>query len=138
MLHRLLRGKTGMGLGDAKLVMLAGAWFGWPGALFTLLFGAVQATAIILAVYLVRGRIDEPEAVKEERAEIERALAEATPEERAELERELEGDPLADAPEQGFGKARIAFGPFLILTALELLMFGGFIREELFGWLLGF
>lgn len=137
LLHRLLRGKTGMGLGDAKLVMLAGAWFGWPGALFTLLFGAVQATVVIISVYLVRGRIDEPEAVKQERAEIERALAEASPEERAEIEKELEGDPLADEPEEGFGKARIAFGPFLILAALELLVFGGFIREEIFGWVLG-
>src|SRR6185369_8282312 len=26
---RLRHGRVGMGLGDAKLVMLAGAWFGW-------------------------------------------------------------------------------------------------------------
>jgi leader peptidase (prepilin peptidase)/N-methyltransferase len=126
-----------MGLGDAKLVMLAGAWFGWQGAVFTLLAGALQATLAVVAVYLVRGQIDEPEAVKLERAELERELAEATPEERAVIEAELAGDPLAGEPEPGFGKARIAFGPFLVLSALELLVFGGFIREELVGVLFG-
>jgi leader peptidase (prepilin peptidase) / N-methyltransferase len=136
-LHRLLRGKPGMGLGDAKLTMLAGAWFGWQGAVFTLVAGAAQATVTILAIYLVIGKIDEPEAVKLERAELEAELERATPEERALIEAELAGDPLAGAPEAGFGKARIAFGPFLVLAALELLVFGSFIREELMGALLG-
>ena len=45
--------------------------------------------------------------------------------------------PLADAPESGFGKARIAFGPFLVLATLELLVFGDFIRQEVWGALLG-
>jgi len=137
LLHRLLRGKPGMGLGDAKLVMLAGAWFGWQGALFTLLAGSIQATLAVLAIYLVRGKIDEPEAVKQERAELEQELARATPEERAVIEAELALDPLAGEPEAGFGKARVAFGPFLVLAVLELLVFGGFIREELLGTLLG-
>lgn len=137
LLHRLLRGRPGMGLGDAKLVMLAGAWFGWQGAVFTLLAGAVQATLVVIAIYLVRGRIDEPEAVKLERAELEQELAALGPEERAELERELEGDPLAGEPEAGFGKARVAFGPFLVLATLELLLFEGSIRSELIGWVLG-
>lgn len=136
-LHGWLRGKPGMGLGDAKLVMLAGAWFGWQGAVFTLLAGAVQATLVVLAVFLTRGRIDEPEAVQLERAELEQELSQLSPEERAELEQELAADPLAGAPEPGFGKARVAFGPFLVLAALELLLFEGFIREELFGWVLG-
>ena len=137
LLHRLLRGKPGMGLGDAKLVLLAGAWFGWQGALFTLLGGAVQATLTVVVLYFVHGKIDEPEAVKLERAELEQELAQATPEERAVLEAELAADPLAGEPEPGFGKARIAFGPFLVLAALELLVFGGFIRDELLETLFG-
>lgn len=137
LLHRLLRGKPGMGLGDAKLTLLAGAWFGWQGALFTLLAGAFQATLLVIAVYLVRGRIDEPEAVQREREELRAELERATPEERAEIEAELAADPLADAPEPGFGKARIAFGPFLVLSTLELLVFGDYIRHELVGALLG-
>lgn len=137
LLHRLLRGRPGMGLGDAKLVMLAGAWFGWQGALFTLLGGAVQATLVVVALYLVRGKIEEPEAVKLERAELRAELERATPEERAELEQELLLDPIAEEPEEGFGKARIAFGPFLAFAALELLVFGSFIREEVLAWMLG-
>ena len=137
LLHRLLRGKPGMGLGDAKLTLLAGTWFGWQGAIFTLVAGAAQATVTILAVYLVQGKIDEPEAVKLERAEIAAELAQATPEERTLIEAELAGDPLAGEPEPGFGKTRIAFGPFLVLATLELLVFGGFIREELVGALFG-
>ena len=43
-LYKGLLGRTGMGMGDAKLLALAGAWFGWPGALFTLLGGAIQGT----------------------------------------------------------------------------------------------
>jgi leader peptidase (prepilin peptidase) / N-methyltransferase len=136
-LHRLLRGKPGMGLGDAKLVMLAGAWFGWQGALFTLLGGALQATLLVVAVYLTSGKLEEPQAVKDERAELEAELAQATAEERAAIEAELASDPLASPPEAGFGKARIAFGPFLVLATLELLVLGGFIREELIGALLG-
>ena len=137
LLHRLLRGKAGMGLGDAKLVMLAGAWFGWQGAVFTLLAGALQATVTVVAVYLAQGRIEEPEAVKREREELEQELAQATPEERAVIEAELALDPLASEPEAGFGKARIAFGPFLVLAALELLVFGEFIRVEVMGALFG-
>jgi leader peptidase (prepilin peptidase)/N-methyltransferase len=136
-LHRLLRGKPGMGLGDAKLVMLAGAWFGWQGAVFALLAGALQATVAVLVIYLVHGRIDEPQAVQQERAELAAELAEATPEERAAIEAELASDPLAAEPDAGLGKARIAFGPFLVLATLELLLFGGFVREELMGALLG-
>jgi len=131
LLHRLLRGKPGMGLGDAKLVMLAGAWFGWQGALFALFGGAVQAVIGVIVSFVRHGKIEEPEAVKLEREELARELEKATPEERAQIEAELAGDPLLEEPEDGLGKSRIAFGPFLVLATLELLVFGGFIRAEL-------
>jgi len=137
LLHRTLRGKPGMGLGDAKLVMLAGAWFGWHGAVFALLAGAVQATVTILTLYMVQGDLQEPEAVRREREELQQELAQASPEERAQLEKELASDPLVAAPEPGLGKARVAFGPFLVLATLELLLFNEWIRNELFGALLG-
>jgi leader peptidase (prepilin peptidase)/N-methyltransferase len=131
LLHRLLRGKPGMGMGDAKLVMLAGAWFGWQGALFALFGGAVQAVIGVIVSLLRHGKLEEPEAVKRERAELARELESVTPEERARIEAELAGDPLLEEPEEGVGKSRIAFGPFLVLATLELLVFGGFIRTEL-------
>ncbi|HEX3777609.1 MAG TPA: prepilin peptidase [Polyangiaceae bacterium] len=127
-----LRGLPGMGLGDAKLVMLAGAWFGWRGALFALLGGAVQATFAALAIFLARGKLEEPEAVVQERAEL-RALVESSEgEARAELEREIARDPLAFEPEAGFGKARLAFGPFLALATIEYMLFGDFIVQLVF------
>ena len=52
---------------DAKLLMLAGAWFGWKGALFALLAGAVQGTLVTVVVLVVKGRIEEPAAITEER-----------------------------------------------------------------------
>lgn len=134
-LHRVLRGRPGMGLGDAKLVMLAGAWFGWQGALFTLLGGAIQATLTVVPLYLAGAKLEEPEAVKQERAQLEAELSRVSPEERAQLEAELAADPLALEPEPGLGKARIAFGPFLVLATLELLVFGDWIMAELGGML---
>jgi leader peptidase (prepilin peptidase)/N-methyltransferase len=131
-LYGKLRGLPGMGLGDAKLVMLAGAWFGWQGAVFALLGGAVQATVVALAVYLARGRIDEPEAVVRERQELQALLANSTGEARAELEREIARDPLAFEPEAGLGKARLAFGPFLALATVEYLLFGDVIVQAVF------
>jgi leader peptidase (prepilin peptidase)/N-methyltransferase len=132
-LYQKLRGRPGMGLGDAKLVMLAGAWFGWFGAVFALLAGAVQATAVTLAVLATRGKLDEPEAVKEERRALHAALESAEGAEREALEREIAEDPLAAEPEPGLAGARLAFGPFIVLAIVELMLFGGFLRAEILG-----
>ncbi len=131
--YRKLRGGPGMGLGDAKLLALAGAWFGWVGAVFALLAGAVQATLFTLVLLVVRGRIDEPESVLAEREQLRQLLETAEGEDRAELERELALDPLAREPEPGLGKARLAFGPFLCLAAIEYLFFGEVVLRELVG-----
>ena len=130
-----LFGRAGMGMGDAKLLALAGAWFGWAGALVVLGAGAVQGSVVALGMLLIGGRIEEPEAVRREREEARAELEEMSPEERAEAEKELEQDPLMHEPEEGVGKARIAFGPFLILTTLEGLLFGKEIEGALLGWL---
>ncbi len=122
-LYSKLRGHPGMGLGDAKLVMLAGAWFGVPGAVFALLGGAVQGTLVALVLLLVHGKLEEPELVVEERRQLAEQLAQAEEHEREALEAELALDPLARPPEPGLAKARLAFGPFLILAILEYLLF---------------
>jgi leader peptidase (prepilin peptidase)/N-methyltransferase len=133
LLYRKLRGMPGMGLGDAKLLALAGAWFGVQGAIFALLAGAVQATVVTLVVLLTRGRIDEPDAVVAEREEMQKLLAQAEGAERMALERELALDPLARAPEEGVGRARVAFGPFLCVAIIEYLFFGEIVMRELVG-----
>lgn len=130
-----IRGKVGMGKGDAKLLMLAGAWFGWGGALFVLGAGAVQGTVFALITLLLGGSLDEPEAVKAEREEIQAELDQMTPEERALAEKELADDPLANEPDEGIGQARLAFGPFLILATLEFLLFGREVIGTYVGWI---
>jgi leader peptidase (prepilin peptidase)/N-methyltransferase len=157
-LYKGLLGRTGMGLGDAKLLALAGAWLSWPGALFVLLAGAVQGTLYAGALKLFGIEPALPEAVREEIAELEKAAAEGDEEakkalaedpltededdaflvrffrrlihgaegaaerERAareaeEKERAAAGDEGDDEPEPP--RARIPFGPFLILALLE-------------------
>lgn len=50
--YRALRGREGLGLGDAKLLGALGAWFGWQALPFILLIASVLG----LAVMLVTGR----------------------------------------------------------------------------------
>jgi leader peptidase (prepilin peptidase) / N-methyltransferase len=113
-----VRGVQGMGHGDAKLTMLAGAWFGWTGAVFVLCAAAVQGTICALVIFLVAGKIEEPQAVKDDRAELKRA-AEGGDAEAAQI---LAEDPLGEEPPaSGLGLARFPFGPFLALACLEML-----------------
>jgi leader peptidase (prepilin peptidase)/N-methyltransferase len=116
--YQALRGRPGMGLGDANLVMLAGAWFGWPGAAFALFAGALQATLVAVALVLMLGGIEEPEAVRADREELHRAAAAGD----AEAIQALEEDPLATAPAEGFMAARLPFGPFLCLAIIEWML----------------
>jgi leader peptidase (prepilin peptidase)/N-methyltransferase len=125
-LYKRLRGRAGMGMGDAKLTMLAGAWFGWTGAAFVLLAGAVQGTIGALVILLTKGRIEEPEAVRLDREALTRAAAEGD----EDAQQALDEDPLAQPQGEGFGQARLPFGPFLILAVLEYL----FVGDRLVGW----
>ncbi len=55
----LLRKQEGMGLGDVKLLAMVGGFFGWQGAMFTLLVGSVVGSFVGLAVMVARrGRLD--------------------------------------------------------------------------------
>jgi leader peptidase (prepilin peptidase)/N-methyltransferase len=135
-LYRLLRGRTGMGLGDAKLLMVAGVWFGWEGALFVLLAGAVQGTIAAAVLLVTRGRIEEPAAVQKERDEILSRIAAIEDEaERAEAEKEAAEDPIFEQGSDGLGQTRIAFGPFLALATIEYLLFGRVLVEGYFRWI---
>jgi leader peptidase (prepilin peptidase)/N-methyltransferase len=134
-LYSKIRGKVGMGMGDAKLLALAGAWFGWGGALIVLGAGAIQGTIATLAVLLFRGKIEEPEAVKREREEIQKELEAMSPEDRAAAEKELAEDPLSEEAGEGVGQARIAFGPFLILATIECLLLGRDVPGLFLAWI---
>lgn len=132
--HEKVMGFPGMGLGDAKLLMLAGAWFGWLGVLFTLFAGSIQGTLLHVATRLFGVRLREPAAITEERNALKKAIEEAEGEERDRLIQEMEGDPaLREIPKGSYGHTRISFGPFLALALLELLLFEAPLRATLLG-----
>ncbi len=123
-IYKRLRGMAGMGMGDAKLLMLAGVWGGWFGALFVLLAGALQGTLAALALYLAKGKIEEPESVTRDREELKKAAAEGD----AEAAQLLADDPIGLGEDEG-APPRIAFGPFLIVAIAEFMFLGDRILQ---------
>lgn len=103
--YKLLTGRAGMGVGDAKLLAMFGAFLGYEGVLFALFAGALQGSVVGAAMVLIRrkdGNINEP-VFEEELDENE----------------EYEQD-------NRFGKARVPFGPFLALGAIEYFFVGDY------------
>lgn len=125
LLYKKLLGRTGMGMGDAKLLALAGAWFGWPGAVVTLFGGAIQGTLYAIVAKITGQELGIPQAAQEDLDELRKAAAEGDEEAKAILAE----DPLAE--EGAEGRARMPFGPFLILAILELMFFGERLWLEL-------
>lgn len=102
--YRLLTGRPGMGEGDATLLAMIGAFTGYRGAAFALFAGAAQGLLVGGGMVVRRRRRNEPEPVFEE-------------------ELDAGGAP-PPAPPAGFLGARVPFGPFLAIGALEYLFFG--------------
>ncbi len=132
--YKAIRGRSGLGMGDWKLLMLAGAWFGWRGAFFVLLAGSVQGSVTALGLRLFGVKLALPEGVIEERRELQK-MAEEGDEEAKKI---LEEDLLNDVDEKGEGdvmQSALAFGPFLVLGWFEFLFFGERIVRDYDGWL---
>jgi leader peptidase (prepilin peptidase)/N-methyltransferase len=55
--YRRVRGREGLGLGDAKLLAAAGAWLGWHGLPSVVLIAAVSALAMALAAAFGGGKL---------------------------------------------------------------------------------
>jgi leader peptidase (prepilin peptidase) / N-methyltransferase len=112
--YEVLLGRRGMGEGDAKLLMMIGAFLGWESVLFCLVAGSVQGlivagVAMLTGIPLVPELPDDPEAA-------------ATGE-----EAHRSGPPAGEAP----SPAMMVFGPMLAVSALEFLFF----RDTVLGWL---
>ncbi|MBN2527294.1 MAG: prepilin peptidase [Deltaproteobacteria bacterium] len=107
--YRLITGRPGMGAGDAKLLAMFGAFLGYEGVLFALFAGALQGAFVGAVMVVVRrrdGELNEP--IFEE-----------------ELEETEDDDNVV--PDSRFRKARVPFGPFLALGALEYIFVGEYL-----------
>jgi len=131
LLYKRLRKQSGMGLGDAKLTLLAGAWHGAAGAMFVLFLGALQQALAAVVMRLLGITYDEPESVKAELVEL-RARAEAGDEE---ARSELADDPMAGEARDGTLGMRLPLGPFLALACVEVLFLRRWLAEHVLGWL---
>lgn len=105
--YKLLTGRAGMGHGDAKLLAMFGAFLGYEGVLFALFAGALQGAVVGAVMVFIRrrgGGLNEP-IFEEELEEL--------------------GDEEFEVDER-FGKARVPFGPFLAMGALEYFFVGDY------------
>jgi leader peptidase (prepilin peptidase)/N-methyltransferase len=62
-LYLRIRGRDGLGLGDAKLLAAAGAWLGWTALAGVVLIGAASALATALALRLAGRPIGPGDAI---------------------------------------------------------------------------
>lgn len=132
LLYKRLRGQSGMGFGDAKLAITAGAWHGVEGALFVLFAAALQTTVVAGAMRVLGLSYDVPESVKAEIRELQKR-ADAGDEE---AQRELDDDPMAAEERAGTLAMRLPLGPFLALGCIEVLFLRRWLHEHVLAWLL--
>lgn len=118
--YKKLRGRSGMGLGDANLAAFAGAWLGWEGAFFIVFAGALQSAAAAGVMRVAGLSYGVPASVQAEIDDL-RAKAAAGDEDAKKI---LDDDPMAadvDGDGRGVMTMRLPMGPFLVLACLEFL-----------------
>jgi leader peptidase (prepilin peptidase)/N-methyltransferase len=140
-----LSGRRGMGEGDSKLLLFIGAFTGWKGAVFALVAGSMQGLVVAIGAKLTGRNVAPEEHLVESLEDCcepgEDALgARCIDTEGAAAEVFLDED--LDSPaastdsdsnaEDEAPRARIPFGPFLALGALEWVFFG----DEILDWYL--
>ena len=96
-LYKVVSGREGMGMGDAKLLAMIAAMTGWKGALFSLVAGALQGLLINTPLLMMKKKkAGDPAGPREEKGEEERTLL----------------------------KTEVPFGPLLALGAFEYFLWG--------------
>lgn len=120
-LYMLIRGRQGMGLGDAKFLAMVGALLGWQGVVAALFLGSLVGSIVSIPLALFTDMADrQPDFSDDD--EIDEETGEETDEETGEeTGAEVgEGIPAGDTdPEEpaSLGQLVIPFGPFLAVGA---------------------
>jgi len=131
LLYRRLRGRSGMGLGDAKLAVLAGAWLGAEGVVFVVFLGAIQSVLGGIALRASGRAYPIPASVVAEITDLRARAAKGDP---AAAE-ELADDPMSIDAKDGLLSSRLPLGPFLALACIEVLFLRRWLVEHVLGWL---
>lgn len=140
--YALLMKREGMGMGDAKLLGMIGAFLGWKSLPLVILLASAQGLLAALLLYALGWREGVPDDFYDD--EDEEFDAEASPHQPKEgdaahahdvspsndIVLAVEGDEEED-DEVGLRGVAIPFGPFLSLAAIEFLFWG----ESLYVWL---
>lgn len=121
LLYYALRKREGMGLGDAKLLAVVGAIWGWQGVMVALFGGSVIGTVVaIIALFVV-----DPDAHKPPTANDSNSVAPKTDSDAVSADRAPDTNTAADhsagAPATdggGMGGLALPFGPFLAAAAM--------------------
>ncbi len=109
LLYRVLTGREGMGMGDAKLLAMIAALTGWKGGLFALVAGAAQGLLVNTPLLLYKRRAGRRDEVREDAEVPDRAPA-----------HKAEAFQRTDA----FLRTEVPFGPMLALAAFEYVIWG--------------
>jgi leader peptidase (prepilin peptidase)/N-methyltransferase len=119
--YRLVTGRTGMGYGDAKLLAMIGGLMGWQVLLPVLFLSALQGTVIGVSLLVIVRAIRKPtdEADQHESRAENDANEDETDDEDADEEVVSPGS---------LRYAKLPFGPFISLAAVEVLLLGDLLR----------
>jgi leader peptidase (prepilin peptidase)/N-methyltransferase len=157
--YRLVAKREGMGLGDYRLMALVGAFLGWKSLLFILMASATQGLLYAIGA-LTAGRLTHRDPDDFPLYEDEAATAQTEPaddgaplavsEEPAEAANEaISGENAISGPGQehtdeeayqdvgpqpSFRHIAIPFGPFIVLSAIEWLIFEPYLLALLERW----
>lgn len=133
LVYKRLRGRSGMGMGDAKLAIFAGAWLGVQGVLAVVFLGAVQNVLGAVLLHALGRGFPIPASVV---AELDALRARAANGD-AEAAAELADDPMSAAVEGGVLTTRLPLGPFLALACVEVLFARRWLIQHVFAWIAG-
>jgi leader peptidase (prepilin peptidase) / N-methyltransferase len=141
--YELFLGRRGMGEGDAKLLLMIGAFLGYQGVMFSIFAGAAQGLIAFGVGRIAQARRGEgaPDAQPSGAAPPSAAQPAGDPDHPA------AGVPAGDDDDDEYddddpapvywGHLKLPFGPFLALGALEFLFYGDAVLELWSSWMSG-